>query len=129
MKRIVKLSDVIARNKVIKAADMLSEEFYEAPAEEETDELEAEASELMPVEELSCQITDYLAHKTAQSFEEILDGMEMDPIRQIIDRLGGTDSKTATEMIQAMFLLKGNAWASALLHMMKSSVPGECLRL
>lgn len=111
MKKIIKCMDVITKDEEREEADRLNKEFYEADQNQpKTENAEPEDDmELTPVEELSCRITDQLAFKTADRFADMVDGKAMDMIRQIIRHLDRTDSETAVGMLQAMFLLNGNA--------------------
>ena len=110
MKNIIKCMIINAKDGEKKIADMLRNDLYV------TEQIENEATvgksdediwELTPAEELSMQISFELAFIAADSFSEMVDGMEIELIESIIRRLKFSDYKTAVRMLQAMFLVKG----------------------
>ena len=110
MKNIIKGMNVNAKDEDKEIADKLRNEFY--LAEQDEGEVVSEDSdediwELTPVEELSMNITLELAFAAADSFSEMVDGMEIALIESIIRRLKFSNCKTAVRMLQAMFLVKG----------------------
>lgn len=114
MKAIKKDKDVIAKEEERKEADKLNEEFYNLePPEGEPDEImEGPDWELSPIDDMSIQITGYLADLTSERFAEMADGMDADTIKQIIRRLNGADHETGVRMLQAMFLIRGMEYAA-----------------
>ena len=110
MKVIKKDKDVIAKEEERKEADKLNEEFYNTGIPEEmTDDVSDESEwELSPVEDMSIQIAGYLSDLTSKRFAEMVDGMEVDTIKQIVGRLNGAGHEEAVRMMQAMFLISGD---------------------
>lgn len=110
MKNIIKCMNVTAEDEDKEIADKLRNDFYLADQvedEAESDDCDEGIWELTPVEELSMHITLELAFAVADSFSEMVDGMEVESIESIIRRLKYSDCKTAVRMLQAMFLIKG----------------------
>ena len=109
MKVIKKDKDVIAKEEERKEADKLNEELYNTGIPEEmTDDVSDESEwELSPVEDMSIQIAGYLSDLTSKRFAEMVDGMEVDTIKQIVGRLNGAGHEEAVRMMQAMFLISG----------------------
>ena len=58
-------------------------------------------------ETLTFDIINHIAEKTAESFEEMADGMEMATLKQIVKRIGSADLEAVVPMLQAMFLARG----------------------
>ena len=114
MKVIKKDKDVIAKEEERKEADKLNEEFYNTGIPEEmTDDASDESEwELSPVEDMSIQIAGYLSDLTSERFAAMVDGMEVDTIKQIVGRLNGAGHEEAVRMMQAMFLISGMEYAA-----------------
>ena len=120
MKKIIKCMDAITKDEEREEEDRLNKEFYKTDqelSEDEKDDHIDEALGIEPVEKLSWSITDELAYRTADRFSDMVDGKRMDLIRNIILRLDRADSKVAVAMLQAMFILDGNADYAAELDM------------
>ena len=110
MKNIIKGMNVNAKDEDKEIADKLRSEFYLAEQSEDkaaADDIDEDIWELTPVEELSMHISLELAFAAADSFSDMVDGMEVELIESIIRRLKFSDHKTAVRMLQAMFLVKG----------------------
>lgn len=110
MKGIFKFNDVITTDEKEEIADKLREEFYRI--EQDAVDVETEVQEdddwgITPVDEMSMAISAELANMTAERFDEMIDGMSFDVIKEIIARLRSSYYKTAVRMIQAMFLVNG----------------------
>lgn len=114
MKVIKKDKDVIAKEEERKEADKLNEEFYNTGIPEEmTDDVSDESEwELSSVEDMSIQIAGYLSELTSERFAAMVDGMEVDTIKQIVGRLNGAGHEEAVRMMQAMFLISGMEYAA-----------------
>lgn len=110
MKGIFKFNDVITTDEKEEIADKLREEFYrieQDAVDVETEVQEDDDWELTPVDEMSMAISAELANMTTERFDEMIDGMSIDFIKEIIARLRSSYYKTAVRMIQAMFLING----------------------
>ena len=110
MKNIIKGMNVNAKDEDKEIADKLRSEFYLAEQsgdEAAADDIDEDFWELTPAEELSMHISLELAFAAADSFSDMVDGMEVELIESIIRRLKFSDHKTAVRMLQAMFLVKG----------------------
>ena len=54
----------------------------------------------------------YLSELTSERFAAMVDGMEVDTIKQIVGRLNGAGHEEAVRMMQAMFLISGMEYAA-----------------
>lgn len=70
-------------------------------------------------ETLSLDIINRIAEKTAESFEEMADGMEMATLKQLVSRLVSADMESVVPMLQSMFLAIGMADAADELDMLE----------
>ena len=108
MKNIIKCMIVTAEDEEKEIADMLRNDLYvtgQIENEATAGESDEDIWELTPAEELSMKISFELAFIAADSFSEMVDGMEIELIESIIRRLKFSDYKTAVRMLQTMFVL------------------------
>ena len=70
-------------------------------------------------ETLALDIINRIAEKTAESFEEMADGMEMATLKQLVSRLLSADMESVVPMLQSMFLARGMADAADELDMLE----------
>ena len=70
-------------------------------------------------ETLTSDIINHIAEKTAESFEEMADGMEIDTLKQIVRRIGSADLEAVVPMLQTMFLARGMEDAADELDMLE----------
>ena len=76
-----------------------------------------------PVEQLSTDIAAHLADVTAKRLHGILNGIRFDASLQLVARLDNSDSKTAVNMIQAVFLTHGMKHAAEELDILMDCEP------
>ena len=69
-------------------------------------------------ETLAFDIINRIAEKTAESFEEMADGMEMATVKQIVRRIGSAELEAVVPMLQMMFLSRGMVDAADELDML-----------
>ena len=70
-------------------------------------------------ETITDDIINHIAEKTAESFEEMADGMEMTTLKQIVKRIGSADLEAVVPMLQTMFLARGMEDAADVLDMLE----------
>ena len=56
---------------------------------------------------LCCDIAIHIAHKIAERFEDIADGMEISTLKQIVRRIEDAGPESVVPMLQAIFLARG----------------------
>ena len=109
-----------------KMADVLNEAIekkQQEKADEDPDEFKDEISipdGLPPEGRLAYNIADHLAEVTAERFSDMIDGMDMDIVRQIIRRLQASDAEALVGMLQEMFLIKGMVHAAEELDILRA---------
>lgn len=103
-----------------KVAEKLKE-LREAADEPETEQ--PDYSMYSPVEQLSTDIAAHLAGVTAKRLHGILNGIRFDASLQLVARLDNSDSKTAVNMIQAVFLAHGMEHAAEELDILMDCEP------
>lgn len=82
-----------------------------------------EYSQLSPVEQLSTDIAAHLANVTAKRLYGIINDIRFDASLQFVARLDNSDSKTAVNMIQAVFLTHGMKHAAEELDILMDCEP------
>lgn len=97
---------VIDPDEFRKRANIKNKEFYEVEKEAESKK-ENNAPGLSDAEILCCDIVIHIAHKTAERFEDMADGMEMSILKQIVRRIEDADPESVVPMFQTMFLARG----------------------
>ena len=110
MKNIVNCMNVITKEEKREEADRLRDEFYKAgneSFEQETDDME-----MTPVEELTGLIISQLVYSAYRSFDEMIDGLAIATIKDILCRMNHSSNDLAVRMLQSMFLITGNVSAA-----------------
>ena len=82
-----------------------------------------EYSHLSPIEQLSTDIAAHLANVTAKRLYGIINGTGFEASLQFVARLENSDSKTAVNMIQAVFLTHGKKHAAEELDILLECEP------
>ena len=93
---------------IIEEEKKVAEKLKELSAAADESEMEQpEHSQYSPVEQLSTDIAAHLANVTARRLYGIINDIPFDDSLQFVARLDNSDSKTAVNMIQAVFLSHG----------------------
>lgn len=98
---------------IIEEEKKVAEKLKELSEAADGAELEQpEYSHLSPVEQLSTDIAAHLANITAKRLYRIINSTSFEASLQFVVRLESSDSKTAVNMIQAVFLTHGKKHAA-----------------
>ena len=84
---------------------------------------ETDYEQMSPVEQLSTDIAAHLADVTAKRLHGIINDIRFDASLQFVARLDNSDSKTAVNMIQAVFLTHGMKHAAEELDILMDCEP------
>ena len=116
-----KEKEVVMSDEEKKIAEELREAITKMENESDEDKasLKEETCDMRPQEEMSCDIAIHLAYMTESRFEDMIEGMEIDTIKQLVRRIENTEAEAAVKMLQTMFLARGMVDAAIDLDILK----------